>query len=91
MAGSHPGACGGCTLRWDSPSQAHCPVCHQHFGSSGSFDKHLPPTEAPAGAPCKDPVAVGLRMVDGIWRGKADLASLERMRMARQAKADLSH
>ena len=33
-------SCGGCDRRWQSLSQAHCTVCHEHFSTVGVADLH---------------------------------------------------
>jgi hypothetical protein len=29
-----------CGRKWVGLSQAHCPTCHEHFGSVAGFDRH---------------------------------------------------
>lgn len=39
-ASQAPWSCNGCGRRWASLVQAHCPVCHEHFGTDGLADRH---------------------------------------------------
>lgn len=32
--------CRDCGRRWTSLVQAHCTVCHEHFGTDGLADRH---------------------------------------------------
>jgi hypothetical protein len=34
--------CKQCGRGWDSFSEAHCTLCHQHFATVGYFDAHRP-------------------------------------------------
>lgn len=34
------GGCSGCGRRWSSLTQAHCQLCHEHFATHGTADKH---------------------------------------------------
>lgn len=64
-------SCQGCTRRWTSLVQAHCSVCHRHFGSASLFDRHR------RNDACLDPQTLwynrarSLRVYvddEGIWR-----------------------
>ena len=44
-----PGGC-DCGRRWQGFSEAHCPICHEHFTSDSAFTRHL------SGAQVDDPL-----------------------------------
>lgn len=46
---SYPGSC-RCGRHWDSPTAAHCSVCHAHFSTVQNFDRHEPSRRG-----CKNP------------------------------------
>jgi hypothetical protein len=46
--------CGGCPKKWSGHSMAHCPTCHETFGSVRSFDNHRKEGQ------CLSPKKIGL-------------------------------
>lgn len=57
-----------------TPFQAHCSVCHRHFGGVTGFDKHR------VGGMCLDPGSFGYVERDGIWREPMDHAKVAEFR-----------
>ena len=55
-------SCAGCSRRWYSLVQGHCPTCHRQFSNVRSFDQHRAQGE------CRHPLVVGLQLrEDDVW------------------------
>lgn len=54
-----------------TPFQAHCSVCHRHFGGVRGFDSHRFTTDRGVRI-CLDPGTFGFVERDGIWREPMD-------------------
>lgn len=68
--------CRDCGRAWTSLVQAHCTVCHQHFGTDGLADRHrkafacVPPLQVTTQA--GSPVFRGVQDRHGLtWRSHA--------------------
>jgi hypothetical protein len=44
-----------CGREWSGLAQAHCPTCHEHFGSVQGFDRHR------RSGQCQDPAGITAR------------------------------
>jgi hypothetical protein len=53
--------CSGCPTRWTSLSEAHCPVCHEHFRTMNAADRHR------RNNTCTDPATATNRAGDALF------------------------
>lgn len=51
-----------CGRDWTGLSQAHCPTCHEHFGSVQGFDRHRRTGE------CQHPAGITTRTGRRVFR-----------------------
>lgn len=56
---AYPGSC-RCGRRWDSPTVAHCSLCHVQFSTVQNFDAHQPSRRG-----CEDPATLTRTRRDG--------------------------
>lgn len=54
-----------CGRTWTGTAQAHCTVCHAHFGSVRGFDRHR------ASGSCQDPAGITARSGRRVFRNAA--------------------
>lgn len=57
-----PASC-TCGRRWTGLNQAHCSICHAHFGSVKGFDRHQPSYDG-----CLNPAQIVARTGRRIFR-----------------------
>lgn len=50
-----------CGRNWTGAAQAHCPTCHEHFGSVAGFDRHR------STGHCQHPAGVTTAKTDRPW------------------------